>query len=385
MQNYRNGKWVDQILSQRREDGLWGNFHTLSCPVTGKNYTTEQAIRRLYYLGYTAEDEVIQPVIKRMEQCIKGELDIDNYSEKKHDWVLFEKLMLAAWLRIFEPQNETALEVAYQWAQIVEKAFASGSYSVADDIAAFTQWKGRKPKSGLETGFGMFYHAALLPGVLSPKTEDLFLDYYLSKPDGMYYIYDKPLNQLPEVFASRKSSCYIAAIEVLFRYDLAKEKLTFVIDWINANRNENGKWDFGEKAKDGVYFPLSDRWDKTTRITDSTYRIIKLFGLPCYCGHDCSKCITYIATQTNDDDLRRQSQNFYKESFGLDIPLEKFYCDGGRSKNVFELCKECPFKKCCIERGIDSCSKCSEYPCPEVSDYQQRYVNKCNQLENEQK
>lgn len=59
MQNYRNGKWVDQILSQRREDGLWGNFHTLSCPVPGRNYTTEQAIRRLYYLGYTAEDEVI--------------------------------------------------------------------------------------------------------------------------------------------------------------------------------------------------------------------------------------------------------------------------------------------------------------------------------------
>ena len=143
--------------------------------------------------------------------------------------------------------------------------------------------------------------------------------------------------------------------------------------------------DFGEKAKDGVYFPLSDRWDKTTRIADSTYRISKLFGLPCYCGHDCSKCVTYIATQTDNDDLRRQAQSFYKERFGLDIPLEKFYCDGGRSENVFELCKECPFKKCCIERGIDACSKCSEYPCKDISDYQEKYVNRSNQLENKVK
>ena len=95
----------------------------------------------------------------------------------------------------------------------------------------------------------------------------------------MYYIYDKPLNQLPETFSSRQASHYIAAIEVLSRYTLAKEKLTFVMNWINANRDENGCWDFGKKAKDGVYFPLSDRWDKTTRVTDSTYRISKLIGL----------------------------------------------------------------------------------------------------------
>ena len=62
--------------------------------------------------------------------------------------------------------------------------------------------------------------------------------------------------------------------------------------------------------------------------------------------------------------------------------LEKFYCDGGRSQNVFELCKECPFKKCCIEHGIDACSKCSEYPCKDISDYQEKYVNKYNQPEN---
>lgn len=278
MQSYKNGKWARQILSMRQKDGLWGNFHTLSRPLPGKNYTTEQAIRRLYYLGYTADDEVIQIVLKRMEQCIKGELAIDHYSEKKHDWPLFEKLMLSAWLRIFDPQNEAALDVAYQWAQVVEKAFAGGSYNQDNDIAAFTEWRGRKPKSEFETGFGMFYHAALLSGVLSPKTEDFLLDYYLSKPDGMFYIYDKPLNKPPIVFASRSASRYLAAIEVLSRYGRAKDKLAFVIDWLTANQDENGQWNFGEKAKDGIYFPLSDRWDKTARLADSTYRVSKAFS-----------------------------------------------------------------------------------------------------------
>ena len=100
----------------------------------------------------------------------------------------------------------------------------------------------------------------------------------------------------------------------------------------------------------------------------------------CYCGHDCARCITYIATQQNDNNLRRQSQSFYKEKFGLDIPLEKFNCNGGRSDKVFEPCKECPFIKCCKQHDVDSCSKCPEYPCKEISDYQAKYVNKCNQI-----
>lgn len=100
----------------------------------------------------------------------------------------------------------------------------------------------------------------------------------------------------------------------------------------------------------------------------------------CCCGHDCARCITYIATQRKDDSLRRLSQRFYKEQFGLDIPLEKFNCNGGRSDNIFELCKECPFVKCCKQHNVDSCSKCPEYPCKEISDYKAKYVNKVNQI-----
>ena len=113
-------------------------------------------------------------------------------------------------------------------------------------------------------------------------------------------------------------------------------------------------------------------------ITKEQYKRLK--AIFCYCGHDCTRCITYIATQRNNDNLRRQSQSYYKEKFGLDIPLEKFNCNGGRSEKVFEPCKECPFIQCCKQHDIDSCSKCPEYPCKEISDYKAKYVNKCNQL-----
>lgn len=94
--SHKDGKWAEQILAARHTDGMWGNFHTLSRPVNGKSITTEQAIRRLYRLGYTMEDEVIQRVVHRMVLCIKGEQKIDDYYEKKHDWPFFEKLMLSA-------------------------------------------------------------------------------------------------------------------------------------------------------------------------------------------------------------------------------------------------------------------------------------------------
>jgi hypothetical protein len=185
---------------------------------------------------------------------------------------------------------------------------------------------------------------------------------------------------LPDEFQSKEASRYLAAIELLDRYESGKDKLSFAYDWLKANQQADGTWDMGAVAKDGVYFPLSDRWDKTTRIKDSTYRIGKLFSLLCYCGHDCSKCVTYIATQQNDNNLRRQSQSFYKEKFNLDIPLENFNCNGGRSDKVFESCKECPFIKCCKQHDIDSCSKCPKYPCKEISDYQAKCVNNCNQI-----
>lgn len=378
MQNYRNGKWANQIISMQHPGGSWGCFHTLRVD-SDTPMTTEMALLRLELLGYTAEDECIRRAIIHMESLLHtGELP--EGKEKMSDFETFVDLIVAARIRRFTDRCESANEIAGKWARVITKAFSSGTYSQADYNACYMQVFGRKPKGGRLTDFVNFYQLSILPGMLDRQTESLMLDYVLSHENGIYYVYESEINIVPDEFQSKKASRYLAAIELLTRYESGKNKLSFAYDWLKANQQADGTWDMGVAAKDGVYFPLSDRWDKTTRITDSTYRISKLFSSPCYCGHDCARCITYIATRRNDDNLRRRAHSFYKESLGLDIPLEKFNCEGGRSRNVFELCKECPFVKCCKGHSVDSCSKCPEYPCNEISDYQVKYVNKCNQI-----
>ena len=378
MQNYRNGKWANQIISMQHPDGSWGCFHTLRGD-SDTPMTTEMALLRLELLGYTAEDNCIKKAITHMETLLHTGT-LPEGKEKTSDFETFVDLIVAARIRRFTDQCDSANEIADKWAQIITKAFSSGTYSQTDYDACYTQVFGRKSKGGRLIDFVNFYQLSILPGMLDKQTESRMLDYVLSHEDGIYYVYENRLDGVPDEFQSKKASRYLAAIELLARYESGKDKLSFAYNWLKANQQTDGTWDMGAAAKDGVYFPLSDRWDKTTRITDSTHRIGKLFSMPCYCGHDCARCITYIATLRNDDNLRRQSQSFYKERFGLDIPLEKFNCEGGRSKNVFELCKGCPFIMCCKERSVDSCSKCPGYPCKEISDYQAKYVNKCNQL-----
>ena len=276
--NHTTGKHAQEILAMQHPDGTWGDmFHSFAQP-NGKNpLTTEQALRRLKVLGLTIEDEPIRRIVDCMVSCLKRERKIDNYQEKGYDWELFSCMMLSAWVRIFEPDNEVAMEHAKQWGKIIVSAFEDGAFSQETYSKAFAQEFSKNQAPIKEIGFTIFYPMNLLPGVLDEKTECNMLDYVLTNPNGIYYIYAKPLNQLPAVFSSKETSCYLAAVEILAGYKTAKEKLAFVVDWLEVNREENGQWDLGAKAKDNIYFPLSDSWRKAEdRQADCTERIERL-------------------------------------------------------------------------------------------------------------
>lgn len=268
---HKNSKWAKQIIEWQNADGSWGDFHSLAV-TSDSHITTEQALRRLERLGYTIEDDCIKNAVQYMNDCLIGEKTVPDRVEKCHDWNIFLSLILSTGIRRFTNDNPVANKVAKQWTEVVTAAFSDGIYNHNKYVEAYKNVL--KPKGGRIISLENYYTVSLLCDCLDEKTECAFLDYILNFDKGIYYIYDSKLTISPQDFQSRYASRYLAAIELLIRYKHSNHKLSFVIDWLNTNRNENGKWDMGKLVNDKVYFPLSNDWRrKENREADCTERI----------------------------------------------------------------------------------------------------------------
>ncbi|MCL2084230.1 MAG: hypothetical protein FWH06_03105 [Oscillospiraceae bacterium] len=275
---YKETKWARDIIALQDENGAWGYFHTLSEP-NKYPITTEQALRRLCFLGYTIDDEVIKIAVQYMSDCLLGKSQIPDRREKLHDWDIFTNMMLSTWIRKFTKQNKQANETAETWAKIISSAFTNRTYNHSEYVKAYTQTFDMKPTGGRLVDFVSFYQVSLIADKLNNETENSVFDYILNHDSGIYYVYDRHLNTLPLIFKSKQASRYIGAVELLSAYRNSVLKLEFVADWLINNRNENGKWDMGSNVNDKVYFPLSNSWRRAeNRETDCTYRIQKLIS-----------------------------------------------------------------------------------------------------------
>ena len=188
--------------------------------------------------------------------------------------------MLAAWMRLFVPDDALAFPIAMMWAEIITLSFKDG---VFDEAAYANEYRKRIPV--LHYGerliaISQFYMVNLLKGLLDPETERRFVDHIINNPGGMYYVYDKRIADLPVSFESRQTSSWLAALEHIAGYSCAKVKLSYAVKWILEHKDTNGEWDMGASAKDGVYFPVADSWRRPEdRKADCTARVNSLLKL----------------------------------------------------------------------------------------------------------
>jgi hypothetical protein len=83
-----------------------------------------------------------------------------------------------------------------------------------------------------------------------------------------------------------------------------------------------------------------------------------------YCGDNCSHCPKYSANFIGSKKKLKDVALLMKKvgwRYNLDYP-EKMKCEGCQDV------EECEYgvKECCIEKNIENCGKCVDYPCPKI-------------------
>lgn len=81
------------------------------------------------------------------------------------------------------------------------------------------------------------------------------------------------------------------------------------------------------------------------------------------CGLICEDCKAFIATQKDDDELRQKVVDAWSTDEER-LELGDIDCDGctvgGR---LHSFCAVCEVRSCGLERGVENCAYCGEYPC----------------------
>jgi Protein of unknown function (DUF3795) len=88
------------------------------------------------------------------------------------------------------------------------------------------------------------------------------------------------------------------------------------------------------------------------------------------CGLYCETCPNYLAPRKKDtDQLKRISEE-------TGVPIDKVYCDGCLSNNVFSPCVVCRhgFRSCASENKVTWCFQCPHFPCKRLSDFKDAHV-----------
>jgi len=102
-----------------------------------------------------------------------------------------------------------------------------------------------------------------------------------------------------------------------------------------------------------------------------------------YCGIDCSKCESYLATQANSDIERRKIAEQCLIEFNVNMKPEEINCNGCKSNGVkcAFAASLCEIRKCNIEKSQPYCAVCSEYKCEKLEKIIQSAPAICEALE----
>lgn len=255
---------IEDLINHQKHDGSFGPFHSMS---KDNQITTEKALNRFYYLGLDKDNPIVDKTLSYVKKCFDGLVEISDRKEKVIQWEVFEKLMFATWLVIFNVEDNKVKKLQSMWTDIIIQSIVDNKFNV-DLYKANYQRNFGKLKSGQRViDPTSFYMVNFLRNQLDERASLAYFEYIMEQ--GIYYIYKENLYELPKVFNHKNTIFYLIAIRLAAPYVKDEVRLDFVKQWLYKNQADDGFWYMENLKTDGIIFPTSSSWrSKKNKLND---------------------------------------------------------------------------------------------------------------------
>lgn len=86
------------------------------------------------------------------------------------------------------------------------------------------------------------------------------------------------------------------------------------------------------------------------------------------CGYRCDLCLAYRPNIEKEPANRQKLSDGWRQYFGFRVPPERICCDGCMAENPRLIDLECRVRPCALEKGLDNCAQCRQYPCERLAE-----------------
>lgn len=267
----RQSPWVRQLEQEQQADGSWGRFHSQDTKLKSCFRTTEEALDRALALGLDMNDSLLQRAHAYILAGLRGELTVSDPPEKNERWLFFLPQVLAGRLAQLDPTHPDLAPHQALWLEIAQRAFASGSYRLEDEAAAYPALAGiRAPQGFLESQYALW---TLSSQKLPLELSQALVHWLWHKPDGIRYL----RVSLAEPNGLR-IGLWLRSLEILRRFSGWQAAAAGALEALWRQRGPDGRWEFGPGVLKSSDFPISTSWRLPgNRSSDQTTLMLILF------------------------------------------------------------------------------------------------------------
>jgi hypothetical protein len=269
---------VQALAESQWPDGSWGRFHSQDTKIKQRFRTTEAAVSRALALGLDKDSPILQKAIDYMLRHLRGEVEWRDPPENHDDWEVNIQFVTAGTLSRIDLNHPALQPYCQTWVEIVRRTFHAGVYDPLAERQAHLDLYGERMRNKyfrISPLYPLLLLSAANPG-LPEELQTALLDWVWDKPDGIYYVCDQRVSQVPDVKA-RRFQPWLGAMELLSRFPYWGSLAGGAINWLWGQQETGGGWDFGPLARDGIHFPLSGSWrNPLDRKIDCSARLLGL-------------------------------------------------------------------------------------------------------------